>query len=368
MPRALVLSEVGAPMQLAEIDLPAPGPNQVRVRIAAAGVCHSDLSLANGTLRQPVPAVLGHEGAGTVVEIGAGVTGVVPGDRVVLNWSPACGTCQFCRRGEGYLCIHGADAGTEPYARLSDGTPLYPGLGTAAFAEETVVPAGGVVPLPDGVPFADAALLGCAVLTGYGAVTHAARVRSGESVVVYGLGGVGLAVVQSARLAGADPIIGVDVNPGKEPLARRAGATHFLVADPPDAKPVVPRQVRELTGDGTDHAIECVGRAATIRAAWSSTRRGGATTVVGVGRADDMVAFSALELFHFARTLRGCVYGNGDPTTDLPVLAGHVREGRLDVAALVTDRIGLGDIPAAFERMSAGIGARSVVEFDSAGN
>lgn len=363
MPRAVVLTEIGAPMRVAEIDLPEPGPGQVRVRLAAAGVCHSDLSLSNGTLRQLAPAVLGHEGAGTVVAVGDGVSDVAPGDRVILNWSPACGVCQFCERGEGYLCIHSGDAAGTPYAKLADGTPLYAGLGTAAFAEETVVPAAGVLPLPDGVPLTDAALLGCAVLTAYGAVTHAARVQPGESVVVYGLGGVGLAVLQSARIAGAGPIVAVDVRPEKEELARRLGATDFLVADAPGSKPEVPRKVRALTGDGADHAFECVGSGATIRAAWSSTRRGGATTVVGIGRADDKVEFSALELFHFARTLRGCVYGNGDPAVDLPVLAEHVRAGRLDVAGLVTDRIALDDVPAAFERMSTGVGARSLVEF-----
>jgi S-(hydroxymethyl)glutathione dehydrogenase/alcohol dehydrogenase len=373
VPRAVVLTEIGAPMRVAEIDLPDPGPGQVRVRLAAAGVCHSDLSLSNGTLRQPVPAVLGHEGAGTVVAIGADVTDVAPGDRVVLNWSPACGDCQFCRRGEVYLCIHGADAAATHYANLAGSqTPLFAGLGTAAFATETVVPAGGVLPLPDGVPFQDAALLGCAVLTAYGAVNHAAGVRPGESVVVFGLGGVGLAVLQSARIAGAGPIIAVDVRPEKEKLARRLGATDFLVADPPpsadgraaDAKPAVPRKIREITGDGADHAIECVGRAATIRSAWSSTRRGGSTTVVGIGRADDKVEFSALELFHFARTLRGCVYGNGNPAADLPVLAELVRTGQFDVSGLVTDRIGLDDVPTAFERMSAGVGARSLIEFE----
>jgi len=359
-----VLTEVGSPMRVADIDLPSPGPGQVRVRLAAAGVCHSDLSLSNGTLRQPVPAVLGHEGAGTVVAVGDEVSDVAIGDRVVLNWSPACGECPFCGRGERHLCVHAADAATTPYARLPDGTPLYAGLGTAAFAEETVVPAAGILPLPDGVPVTDAAVLGCAMLTGYGAVTHAAGVRSGESVVVYGLGGVGLAVLQSARLVGADPIVAVDVRPEKQALAEQLGATHFLLADPPGAKPEVPKQVRAITGNGADHAIECVGRASTIRAAWSSTRRGGATTVVGIGRADDKVEFSALELFHFARTLRGCVFGNGDPAVDLPVLAEHMRAGRLDVSALVTDRIGLADVPEAFNRMAAGIGARSVVQFE----
>jgi S-(hydroxymethyl)glutathione dehydrogenase/alcohol dehydrogenase len=364
VPKAVVLTEIGAPMVVADVLLPPTGPGQVRVRLAAAGVCHSDLSLSNGTLRQQVPAVLGHEGAGTVVEVGEGVLGVRVGDPVVLNWSPSCGECQFCARGEPYLCVHGADGSTTPYATLADGTPVYAGLGTAAFAEETVVPAHAVLPLPDGVPLTDAALLGCAVLTAYGAVTHAAGVRTGESVVVFGLGGVGLAVVQSARIAGAGQIIAVDVRPDKEALARRLGATEFLVADAPDAKPQVPAAVRALTGgDGADHAIECVGLARTIRAAWSSTRRGGATTVVGVGRADDKVEFSALELFHFARTLRGCVYGNGYPAVDLPILADHVRAGRLDVGALITERIGLPGVPSAFAKMATGAGARSLVVF-----
>ncbi len=349
---------VGAPMRVEEIDLPEPGPGMVRVKLAAAGVCHSDLSLSNGTLRQSVPAVLGHEGAGTVVSVGSGVEGVVAGDQVVLNWSPSCGTCHFCAAGEPYLCLHSGDAATVPYATFG-GEPLYAGLGTAAFAEETLVPAGGVLPLPDGVPVTDAALLGCAVLTGYGAVVHAARVRAGESVVVFGLGGVGLATIQSARIAGATTIIAVDVRPEKEALALAQGATHFRVADDAMAK-----TIRGLTGGfGADHAFECVGRAATIRTAWSSTRRGGSTTVVGIGSAQDKVEFSALELFHFARTLRGCVYGNGDARTDLPVLAEHVRAGRLDLSALITDRITLDGVPAALEQMARGAGARSVVIF-----
>jgi S-(hydroxymethyl)glutathione dehydrogenase/alcohol dehydrogenase len=356
--RAVVLTEVGAPMSLADIELPNPGPGQVRVKLAAAGVCHSDLSLANGTLRQPVPAVLGHEGAGTVVAVGSDVARVGVGDRVVLNWSPACGTCDFCCRDEPYLCVHSGDATKTAYADLA-GTPLYAGLGTAAFAEETVVAEAGVLALPDGVPMVEAALLGCAVLTGYGAVTHAAAVRPGESVVVFGLGGVGLSVLQAARIAGATTIIAVDLRPDKEILARAQGATDFLVADPE-----VARAIRALTaGLGADHAFECVGRAATIRTAWSSTRRGGATTVVGIGPVTDKVEFSALELFHFARTLRGCVYGNSDPAVDLPVLAGHVRAGRLDLAALVTDRITLADVPAALDRMSGGAGGRSLVVF-----
>lgn len=360
MVRAAVLTAVNAPLVVADIDLPEPGPGQVRVRLAAAGVCHSDLSLSNGTLRQPVPAVLGHEGAGTVVAVGEGVGHVAPGDRVVLNWAPACGTCHYCGLGEPWLCANSGTAAAAPYATLAaDGSALYPGLGTAVFAEETVVAAGAVLPLPDGVPLTDAALLGCAVLTGYGAVHHAARIRNGESVAVYGVGGVGLAVLQSARIAGAGRIIAVDVAPGKEELARAAGATDFVVSGEDTAK-----EIRKLTGGhGADAAIECVGRADTIRTAWSSTRRGGRTTVVGIGGQDQKVTFTALELFYFGRTLSGCVYGNCDPAQDLPVLAEHVKAGRLDLSAMVTDRIALDGIPAAFDAMKAGRGGRALVVF-----
>ncbi|WP_333772506.1 Zn-dependent alcohol dehydrogenase [Streptomyces sp. IBSBF 3136] len=357
--RAAVLPAVGAPLEITDIDLPEPGPGQVRVRLAAAGVCHSDLSLSNGTMRVPVPAVLGHEGAGTVVSVGEGVTHVAPGAPVVLNWAPACGDCHACALGEVWLCANALNGAAGVHARTADGTELHPGLNVAAFAEETVVAAACVLPLPDGVPLTDAALLGCAVLTGYGAVHHAARVRRGETVAVFGAGGVGLATLQSARIAGASRIIAVDVSPAKEELARAAGATDFVLACDTTA-----REIRALTGkQGADVAIECVGRAATIRAAWDSTRRGGRTTVVGIGGKDQEVTFNALEIFHWGRTLSGCVYGNTDPARDLPVLAAHVREGRLDLSALVTERIALDGIPAAFENMLAGKGGRALVVF-----
>jgi S-(hydroxymethyl)glutathione dehydrogenase / alcohol dehydrogenase len=360
MVRAAVLSAVGEPLAVTDIELPAPGPGQVRVRLAAAGVCHSDLSLSNGTLRQPVPAVLGHEGAGTVTAVGEGVTALAPGTEVVLNWAPSCGTCHFCAElAEPWLCQNANAATTVPYARTAAGEDLYPGLSTAAFAEETVVPAHAVLPLPAGVPLADAALLGCAMLTGYGAVHHSARVRAGESVAVFGVGGVGLATLQAARIAGAGPIVAVDVSPRKEELARAAGASDFLLASETTA-----RQIRALTGGyGADVAIECVGRAETIRSAWNATRRGGRVTVVGIGGKEQQVTFSALEIFHFARTLTGCVYGNSDPARDLPVLAEHVRAGRLDLGALVTDRIGLDGIPDAFAAMKEGRGGRALVVF-----
>jgi S-(hydroxymethyl)glutathione dehydrogenase/alcohol dehydrogenase len=234
---------------------------------------------------------------------------------------------------------------------------VYPGLGTAAFAAETVVAADACVRLPEDIPLTEAALLGCAVQTGVGAVRNSARVRPGESVVVIGLGGVGLAAVQGARLAGADPIIAVDPVESKGDLARRVGATHLLA--PGNG---LSRRVRELVdGRGADHAFECVGRSDTIRAAWSATRRGGRTTVVGLGAATDLVSFNALEIGHFARTLAGCFYGNTDPAVDVPRLLDDYRAGRLDLAALVTERIPLAEAGAALDRL--GTGARSVIEF-----
>ncbi|MEV5175546.1 Zn-dependent alcohol dehydrogenase [Streptomyces flaveolus] len=357
--RAAVLPAIGAPLEITGIELPDPGPGRVRVRLAAAGVCHSDLSLSDGTMRVPVPAVLGHEGAGTVVAVGEGVTHVSPGSPVVLNWAPSCGSCHACSLGEVWLCANALNGAADVHARTADGTDLHPGLNVAAFAEETVVAASCVLPLPDGVPLVDAALLGCAVLTGYGAIHHSARVRTGETVAVFGVGGVGLATLQSARIAGASRIIAVDVSPQKEELARAAGATDYVLASEN-----TPREIRGLTGrQGVDVSVECVGRAVSIRAAWESTRRGGRTTVVGIGGKDQQVTFNALELFHWGRTLSGCVYGNTVPSRDVPVLADHVRAGRLDLSTLVTDRITLEDIPAAFENMLAGKGGRALVVF-----
>ncbi len=355
--RAAVLTSVGSPLAIEEIELPAPAAGEVHVRLAAAGVCHSDLSLANGTLEQPVPAVLGHEGAGTVVAVGPGVTTVHPGDPVLLNWSPSCGECWFCRHGEPYLCEQTATAWQRPYARRADGTALYAGLGTATFGEETVVPSSAVVVLPPTVDLAKAALLGCAMLTGIGAVVNSAHVQAGESVVVFGTGGVGLSVVQGARLVGAEVVIAVDIAPDKEALARLNGATDFIVADDQ-----VTGRIRERTsGRGADHAFECVGSAVTIRQAWSSTRRGGRTTVVGIGGRDEKVAFHPLELFYFARVLSGCVFGSTDIARDLPRLLEHVQSGRIRPQELVTNRIRLEDAPEALAQMNARKGARSLI-------
>jgi S-(hydroxymethyl)glutathione dehydrogenase/alcohol dehydrogenase len=354
--RAAVLSAPGESLRLADLELPEPGPGQVRVRIAATGVCHSDLSLAKGTLRQAMPVVLGHESAGTVVSVGEGVTRAAPGDRVVLCWAPPDGTCWYCLQGEPWLCETSSSAASTPYATV-DGQDVYPGLSTGGFAEETVVSERAVLRVPDAVPLEHAALVGCAVMTGVGAVLNTAKVREGQSVLVVGLGGVGLSVVQGARLAGAGEVIVVDRAPEKLELAQTMGATQVLEAGGELAK-----QVRELTGKrGADHAFDCVGLADTIRSSWSATRRGGTTTIVGIGGKEQQVTFSALELFHFARVIQGCVYGNTDPMTDIPKILGHAAEGRLDLGALITGTVGLDGIDGAFADMSAGKGARTVV-------
>jgi S-(hydroxymethyl)glutathione dehydrogenase/alcohol dehydrogenase len=356
--KAVIVTEPGAPPHVRDIELPPVGPDDVRIRVAAAGVCHSDLSMINGTIAPQFPLVLGHEASGTVVEVGSAVRRFQPDDQVLLNWAAACRTCWFCLQNEPWLCTRAEGVTSTPYGTSVDGIGLHISMGVGAFAEEIVVPARSVVPLPDGAPLDLAALLGCAVLTGMGAVRNTARVRSGESVLVIGLGGIGLSAVMGARLAGAGPIIAVDRSTDKEQAALAAGATHFLVSDPK-----LPRMVRSLTGGrGADHAFECVGAPATIRTAWQSVRRGGQCTIVGIGARDDEVSFNPLELFHFSRRLTSSIYGSCDPERDIPMLVEQMRLGRFDLETLVSHRIGLDQVGQAFERMKAGQGARSLIE------
>ncbi|MDA8183820.1 MAG: Zn-dependent alcohol dehydrogenase [Actinomycetota bacterium] len=359
--RAAVLREVGQPFAIEDIELAPCGPGMVRVRIAASGVCHSDLSIQNGAMPFMFPTVLGHEGAGVVAEVGEGVTRVVPGDHVVLTWMPACRRCFWCLAGQPTLCENGlAEAFAAPYATLG-GEELVRGLGTATFAEETLVPEGSVVPVDKEVPLELAALVGCALATGIGAVWRTARVAPGSSVAVVGCGGVGLAVVQGARLAGASEVIALDTVAAKLDLASSLGATHTVDASACD--PVA--AVREATGSrGTDYAFEVVGRAATIRQAFAMTRRGGTTVLVGAGSPSEEVGFTAMELFVDAKAILGCVYGSVDPERDFPVLVDLVRKGRIDAASMVTRRISLGELNDAFRAMEAGEVARSVIVFD----
>lgn len=365
MVKALVARAPGGDLTVEDIELPEPGPGQVQVAVRAAGVCHSDLSEINGTLTPEFPLVLGHEAAGVVLKTGPGVNRVAVGDHVVVNWSPPCRECWFCRRGEPWLCSTAEGVASRPRGTLADGTPLNVTLGVGALAEQIVVDQAALIKLPENLPLAEAALIGCAVLTGVGAVRNAAHVQKGDSVAVLGLGGVGLSTVAGARLAGADPIIAVDLSPDKEAMARAVGATDFVVSDRATPDKATPKAIRALTGGrGVDHAFECVGRAVTIRSAWQSTRRGGNCIVVGMGARDDMVSFSALEIFHFARTLSACVYGSADADHDVPLIAAAALDGSLDLGALVSHRISLDGVPAALDRMRRGEGARSLVIFD----
>jgi S-(hydroxymethyl)glutathione dehydrogenase / alcohol dehydrogenase len=354
----LVVRDGGTTPAVAELRLPEVGPGQVRVRVRAAGVCHSDLSMVNGTIQPPYPLILGHEAAGEVVETGEHVTRAAVGDHVVLNWQPACRRCWFCANGEPWLCATSSGVAALENGTTLDGAPVHVALGLGAFAEQVVAPEHAVVRVPADLAYEQAALLGCSVLTGTGAVRNTARVAAGESVLVIGLGGVGLSVVAAARAAGAADVIAVDVSEAKKGLAEAAGATDFVVSS--DA---LSKEIRVRTaGRGADHAFECVGRSATIRAAWRATRRGGQVTVVGMGANDDLVSLSALDIFSSARTLRSSVYGSADPDVEIPALAADVLSGALTLDHLITDRITLADVPAAFDRMARGEGARSVVE------
>lgn len=352
----MVVDGMGEGPRVAVFELGPVGPREVRVRVEAAGVCHSDLSLTNGTLQPDFPLVLGHEAAGVVVEAGPEVTGAAVGDPVVLNWSPACGECWFCARGEPWLCS--AATGAASRARGSvGGVGLHVALGIGSLADEVVVDESAVVPLPAGLPFDLAALMGCAVLTGVGAVRNTARVQPGDSVVVVGVGGVGLSAVAGARWCGAEQVIAVDVGEAKAALAHQLGATDYVPAGPDAGK-----RIRALTGGrGADHALECVGTAATIRAAWGATRRGGQCVVVGVGRRDDPVTFTPMELYHFNRRLVSSVYGSSVPARDIALFAAAVQSGDLVLDGLITHRGTLDDVPAAFGRMRAGDGGRTVV-------
>jgi S-(hydroxymethyl)glutathione dehydrogenase/alcohol dehydrogenase len=356
--RAAVLTAAGKPLEVVDIELHPPTAGQVRVRLVATGVCHSDLSLRDGVIPQPTPAVLGHEGAGVVEEVGPGVETVAPGDHVIISWVTPCRRCRFCLGGQPWLCERGIDHAFAGHYATWNGEGLWCGLGTATFAQQTVVPEGAVVPIDPSFPLAHAALIGCGVVTGVGAVVNAARVAPGDTVAVVGCGGVGLAAVQGARLAGATRIVAVDRVAAKLDLAAANGATD--VVDAAAGDPVA--TVHEILGGGVDHSFEVVGRADTIAQAYAMARRGGAVTIVGAGRFDETVAFPVMGMMVDAKTIRGCVYGSTDPQRDFPRMVALQQEGRLDLELLITKRITLDEVDAALDAMSRGEGARSVVE------
>jgi len=360
-----VLREIGAPLDVVDLHLDEPRQGEVRVTLHAAGVCHSDLSIAEGRIASPLPVVLGHEGAGVVDAVGPGVHSVQPGDHVVISWVPMCGHCSFCLNGQPQLCTSGAyTPGLMPdgTTRLHDGdTAIHHGLHAATFAEQTVVREGSVVRIDPDVPFAAAALVGCAVTTGVGAALRTAEVRAGESVVVIGCGGVGLNVVQGCRLAGAGRIIAIDAVPARLEAAGRFGATDLVPAGEKAAA-----EVRRLTAKlGADVAFEVAGQPALQRLAWDMTRRGGRTILVGVPAQDGETSFPSLLLSVSEKTLKGCYYGSAYPPRDFPWLLGLYRAGRLDLDSLVTQTLPLDRVNDAFAAMRRGEQLRTVLALAS---
>jgi S-(hydroxymethyl)glutathione dehydrogenase/alcohol dehydrogenase len=357
--RAAVLRHTGDPKVevVDDMGLEDMGPGMVRVSIHATGVCHSDLSAMTGVIPQPAPCVLGHEGAGEVVEVGPGVTNVAVGDHVIVVWVPPCGACTFCLTGEANLCttVMFSAAGGSPHFRLA-GEPVYGMAGTGTFAEEVLLPEQGVVKIPADVPWDIASLIGCGVTTGVGAAINAARVSPGSSVVVFGCGGVGISAIQGARIAGAAEIVAVDLVEDKREDAKRFGATHAVHPDDLTAAS------SEITGGvGFDYSFEVIGLPTTIRAAYDVVRRGGTATIVGVGAMDQTVQFNAFEFFFNEKVLRGTIYGSADVRVEFPRLLRLWKAGRLDLDGMISKRAHLDDINTAFDDMKAGRVIRTVL-------
>jgi S-(hydroxymethyl)glutathione dehydrogenase/alcohol dehydrogenase len=358
--RAAVLRQTGDPKVdvVTDMELEDLGPGMVRVAIHATGVCHSDLSAMTGVIPQPAPCVLGHEGAGEVVEVGPGVDSVAVGDHVIVVWVPPCGACSFCLTGQANLCtnVMFSAAGGSPHFRLA-GDPVYGMAGTGTFAEHVLLPQQGVVKIPADVPWDIASLIGCGVTTGVGAAINAARVSPGSSVVVFGCGGVGVSAIQGARIAGAAEIVAVDLVAEKREDAKRFGATHAV--HPDDLSAVS----GEITGGaGFDYSFEVIGLPTTIRAAYDVVRRGGTATIVGVGGMDQTVQFNAFEFFFNEKVLRGSIYGSADVRVEFPRLLRLWRAGRLDLEGMITKRGRLDDVNTAFDDMKAGRVIRTVLE------
>jgi S-(hydroxymethyl)glutathione dehydrogenase/alcohol dehydrogenase len=359
--RAAILHETGQDVLEVrdDVETVAVGPGTVRVRLHAAGLCHSDLSAMSGVLPQPAPVVPGHEGAGEIVEVGPDTPGRAVGDRVVLCWMPPCGSCPLCRRGETHLCTAGLRRLSVPGFRLAaDGRPVYGFYSTGAFAEEVVVAADAVLKVPADLPYELAALVGCGVTTGFGAVVNTARVEPGASVAVLGAGGVGVAAVQAARLCGAARITAVDPVASRRERAVALGATDALA--PEELKSAA----RGLPAGGYDYVLEAVGRAQTVRAAYDAARRGGAVVVIGAGARDDLVSFSLGELFFNEKRILPSLYGGGDVARTAARVVDLWRAGRFDLAGLVTHRVPLADVNEAIAQMRDGTALRTVVTMD----
>lgn len=341
-----------------DVEVIDPGPGQVKVKIHVAGVCHSDLSGMNGTLPVPFPMVLGHEGAGEIVEVGPGADSVQVGDHVIVAWNPACGDCRACLRGQPHLCttIFYNIVGATNFSL--GGTPIFGFAGNGTFADEVVLPQQGVVKIPDDVPYEVAALIGCGVTTGVGAALNTAKVEPGSNVVVYGAGGVGIACIQGCKIAGAAEIVAVDTVESKLKDALRFGATRGVKPDEVDK---VNMEIN--AGDGFDYAFECIGLGKTIRAAFDAVHRGGTAVIVGAGRNEDVIEFNAGELFFMEKRLLGSYYGSADVRFEFIRLINLWKAGRLDLEGMISARLHPSQAQEAFEALKRGEVIRQVLTF-----
>ena len=365
-----VLDRIGAqrpyattrPMRLAELELRDPGPGELLVRIDAAGLCHSDLSVVNGDRPRPLPMLLGHEAAATVVRSGGATQGFGPGDAVVLAFVAPCGACAACDEGREYLCGPAATANGEGRllrggGRLEErGTAVLHHLGVSAFADHAVVDARSAVRVDPTIPSEVAALFGCAVLTGVGAVLNTARVRPGQSVAVFGLGGVGMSAVLGALVAGANPVVAIDPVAAKRELAQSLGAT--LAVAPEDAA----LAVNEARTGGVDVAIETAGKASVLLAAYQATRRGGTTVSVGLPNPREQLSIPAASLVAESRTLMGSYMGSAVPRRDIPAYIELWRAGRLPVERLLTSVSPLADINRLLDELASGAALRQILK------
>jgi S-(hydroxymethyl)glutathione dehydrogenase/alcohol dehydrogenase len=360
--RAAVLNEARSPLTIDELTIDDPGPGEAVVRVVATGVCHSDLHFIEGTYPARMPTVLGHEVAGVVEAVGPGVSNVVTGDRVIVGFVQPCGHCEFCDGGRPNLCQIGSgtrDNKNNPALKRGD-EAVTAMTNVGGFAEMVVTPASGFVKIPDDVPLDVAALTGCSVMTGYGAVVNTAAVEPGSTVVVIGTGGVGLNIIQTARLAGARQIIAVDIAEHKLQFARDFGATDTVDATAGD--PV--QQVKDLTGGGVDYAFEAIGLKETSEQAYNMARRGGTAVIVGMVPMTDQISVSGM-IWLEEKTLKGSFYGSGRFHVDMPRILELYRAGKLDIEGLVTKRFPLEEINDAFDALRSNEVARSVLEIGS---
>jgi Zn-dependent alcohol dehydrogenase len=353
------------PLKLRTLQLDAPGRGELLVKVGAAGMCHSDLSVIDGSRPRPLPMVLGHEAAGRVIGIGPDTEGFAIGDQVVFSFVPTCGHCAPCASGRPALCEPGAASNTAGTLlggarrwHLDDASPNHH-LGVSAFAEATVVSARSAVVIDSSLPAEIAALFGCAVMTGVGAAVNTARVQPGESVAVFGLGGVGLAALLGARAAGAFPLIAIDVLPSKLELATELGATHIVAAGEGSVA-----EIRSITKGGAQTTIETVGNEMVLAQAYAATRRGGTTVTAGLPHPSRMFSVPAVSLVAEERTIKGSYMGSAVPSRDIPRYVDLYRAGLLPVDRLLTHRLRLDEINAGFDRLARGEAVRQVVLFD----